>query len=270
MNRYTSIALLLGATALFACDKNGRQDVTAPVNAADADVKFFNFGVGAPGVYFYANDQKVTAISTGNCQPPNDTTSVCLTTGNDSTVGTASGAAGAGGLYNQIAPGQVTLSSKIAAAPVNHVTIATATGTLANGKFYSYYVSGIYNASTKTADAFIVEDPIPAITDFTQAYVRFVNAISNSQPMTLYAKSTLTGTESAIGSAVAYKSAGAFTAIPGGVYDLSTRAAGSGSNLITRTAVSFNAGHVYTVTARGDMTSTASATKPALDNTANR
>ena len=52
--------------------------------------------------------------------------------------------------------------------------------------------------------------PIPADIDFTQTYVRFVNAISNAQPMTLFAKSTVSGTEVPIGSTVAYKSAGAF------------------------------------------------------------
>jgi len=46
----------------------------------------------------------------------------------------------------------------------------------------------------------VVEDVLPTTTttDFTTAYVRFVNAISNSAPMTLYAKSTTTGTETAI------------------------------------------------------------------------
>ena len=271
MNRYASLALLLGAAAVAACDKNGRQNITAPVTANAAFVKFFNFGVGTPGVYFYANDQKVTAISSVTCQPPNDTTAVCRSTGNDSTGGTAYNAAGNGGLYNQIAPGQATLSAKIAAANVsNHLAIASVSTSLESGKFYSFYQSGIYNSTAKQADAFVVEDPIPTTVDYTQAYIRFVNAISNSQPMTLYAKSSTTGTESPVGSSVSYKSAGTFTAIPAGVYDLNTRTAGSSTNVITRTAVSFVGGHVYTVTARGDMTSTATATKPALDNTANQ
>jgi len=97
-----------------------------------------------------------------------------------------------------------------------------------------------------------------------------VNAISNSQPMTLYVKGSTATSEIAVGSAVAYKNAGAFTPVPADVYELDTRTAGSSTNLITRTAVSFVAGHMYTVTARGDMTSSATATKPALDNTANR
>ncbi|MGH7620038.1 MAG: hypothetical protein ACREPM_22720, partial [Gemmatimonadaceae bacterium] len=63
MNKYTyrSLALLLSVAAIAACDKNGVQNITAP--ATGAAVKFFNFGVGAPGVNFYANTPKVTAIS---------------------------------------------------------------------------------------------------------------------------------------------------------------------------------------------------------------
>src|SRR5439155_7466238 len=108
--------------------------------------------------------------------------------------------------------------------------------------------------------------------DFSASSVRFVNAISNSSPMTLYAKNTTTGVEVAVGSVVAYKAAGAFTPLPGAVYDLSTRVAGSATNVITRTGVSFSAGRVYTVGARGDITvtSTTATNRPILDNTANR
>ncbi|MBA3339232.1 MAG: DUF4397 domain-containing protein, partial [Geodermatophilaceae bacterium] len=116
------------------------------------------------------------------------------------------------------------------------------------------------------------EDTLPPESDFTGAYVRLVNAISNSAPMTLYAKNTTTQEEVAIGSTVAYKGAGAFVKVPNGVYDINTRAAGSSTNLITTTGVSFSAGRIYTITARGDMTvvSTTLANRPILTNTANR
>jgi hypothetical protein len=57
-----------------------------------------------------------------------------------------------------------------------------------------------------------------------------------------------------------------------GIYDLSTRAAGSSTNIIVRTAVGFSTGRVYTIGARGDITvtSTTAATRPQLDNTLNR
>ena len=90
--------------------------------------------------------------------------------------------------------------------------------------------------------------------------------------MALFIKNTTTLTESAVGAAIAYKGAGAFTAVPNGVYDLNTRFTGQGTNAISRTAVSFSAGKVYTISARGDITvtSTTLATRPQLDNTANR
>jgi hypothetical protein len=272
MNRYKRLALpllTLCVAALFACDKNGVQDITAP--AAGARVKFFNFGVGSPSVNFYANALKMTAISSGNCQPPNDTTTVCRTSGNESTTGTAYAAAGSGASYTQITPGQVALSGKIAAATDKDFAIATVTAALEDGKYYSYYISGVYDPATKKVDAFSVEDPIPAPgTDFSQAYVRLVNAISNSQPMTLFAKSTLTGVEGAVGSTVAYKAAGTFVTVPAGVYDLNTRTSGSTVNFASLVAASFVGGHVYTVTVRGDPASTVTANRPALSNNANR
>jgi hypothetical protein len=269
MHRYRFLALLvLGTAAIAACDKSPNRLITDP--AVGANVKFFNFGVGAPGVTFYANDEKVTAVSTTLCQPPNDTTAVCRSTGNDSTTGTAYGGASAGGLYSAVVPAQYTLTGRISAAPVTHTTISTVSASLADGKYYSYYISGIYDATAKTADAFVVEDPIPATIDPAQAYVRFVNAVSNSEPMTLFAKNTTTSAEVAVGATVAYKAAGAFTPIPPGAYDLNTRTDGSATNVITRTGVSFGAGRVYTIASRGDMVSTVTANKPALDNTANR
>jgi hypothetical protein len=75
-----------------------------------------------------------------------------------------------------------------------------------------------------------------------------------------------------VGGPVAYKAGGAFTSLPGGVYDLATRYAGSTTNAIVRTAVSFSPGRVYTIGARGDITitSTTATNRPFLDNTANR
>jgi hypothetical protein len=121
-------------------------------------------------------------------------------------------------------------------------------------------------------EGFVVEDAYPATIDFTVATVRFVHAISNANPLTLYAKSTTTGTEVPVGAAVTYKAGGAFITLPGGVYDLYARYTGSATNTITRTAVSLSAGRVYTIGARGDITitSTTATNRPFLDNTTNR
>ncbi|AHG91228.1 hypothetical protein J421_3691 [Gemmatirosa kalamazoonensis] len=269
-NRNRTLAALLVAAALTGCSGDGVQQITAPT--AGAFVKFFNFAVGAPGVDFYANEQKITAVSTGGCTPPNNP--ACLTTGLPSTTGVASGSAGNGGLYNEIVPGQYTFQGRIAAATDNGLAISSVAGALADGKYYSYYTSGIYDAATKKADAFLIEDVLPTSTGPSIVNVRFVNAISNSTPMTLFVKDSA-GVEHPIGGAVPYKTAGAFAAIPGGTYDLVVRAGSTAAALISRAAVSFPAlsgGRAFTVAARGDMTvtSTTAANRPQLDNTANR
>jgi Domain of unknown function (DUF4397) len=259
MTRYTSLAALILAGLLSACGKKEVQDISGPL--ASSRIKFFNFGVNAPSVNFYANDTKMTAIQS--------------TTGTESTNGIAYGGVGAGGNYSAIAPGQYALTGKIAAATDKDLPIATVSATIADGKYYSFYMSGFYDATAKTVDGFLVEDDFAVPTDFTTATVRFVHAISNGNPMTLFAKNTTTATETAIGAEIAYKGAGAFTVIPAGVYDLSTRYSGSSTNVLTRPAVSFVGGRVYTITARGDITvasttTCASTNKTCLDNTANR
>jgi len=256
MTTHRALAALLCAALLSSCDENAVQELTGPVPGAR--IKFFNFGVGAPSVNFYANDMKVTAILSG--------------TGTEATTGVAYGGVGSGGFYSAVDPGQYTLAGKISATVDKDRAISTITTTLEDGKNYSFYMSGFYNTTTKTVDGFVVEDAFPAAIDYTQAYVRFVNAISNANPMTLFATNTTTLAEIAIGSAVAYKSGSVFTAVPPGTYNLATRYAGVTTNAITRTGVAFSAGKVYTITARGDITitSTTATNRPFLDNTANR
>ncbi|MDP9201695.1 MAG: DUF4397 domain-containing protein [Gemmatimonadota bacterium] len=261
MNRQKSLAVLLCAAVLAACnyEKNAVQDITAP--DPGSRIRFFNFGVNAPAVNFYANDTKVTAVSS--------------TTGIEATTGTGYGGVGLAGLYSALAPGQYTFTGRIAATIDKDLSISSVATTLTDGKYYSFYQSGFYNTTSKTVEAFVVEDPFPATIDYSVAYVRFVNAISNANPMTLYARNTTTATEVSVGAEVAYKGAGAFTSLPPGAYDLSTRYAGSTTNALTRPAVSFVAGRVYTITARGDITvapstACAAANRTCLDNTVNR
>ncbi len=256
MKRHRAVAALLWAFVLASCDKNAVQDIAGP--DAGARIKFFNFGVNAPSVNFYAGGTKMTAISS--------------TSGTEAVTGTAYGAVGSGGFYSAITAGQHSLEGKIAAATDKDLAIAKVTATIAEGKSYSFYMSGFYNTTAKTVDAFVVEDPFVTTFDYSVAHVRLVHAISNANPMTLYARNTTTGTEVAVGSTVTYKAAGAFTSLPNGVYDIVTRYAGATTNVISRTAVSFSAGRVYTISARGDITitSTTATNRPFLDNTANR
>jgi hypothetical protein len=256
MKKHTTIAVLLLAAVVSACGSKMTTDITAPVAASK--VKFYNFGVNAPGVNFYAGTTKMTAISS--------------TTGTESVTGTAYGSVGSGGFYASVSPGSYTLSANIAAATDKDLAISKVTATIADGKSYSFYTSGFYDATAKSVEGFVVEDGYPAAIDYTQSLVRFVNAISNSQPMILYAKNQLTGTEVAVGTAIAYKAGGTFVGLPQGVYDLSARLAGSSTNLFTRTSMSFNSGRVYTISARGDITitSTTATNRPFFDSTANR
>lgn len=257
MNRYRVVAALLCAAALSSCEKNAVQDITGSL--PDAQIRFFNFGVNAPAVNFYANNTKMTAVTS-------------TTPGVESTSGVTYGNVGSGGLYAGIAPGQYTFSGKISATVDKDLAISNLMTTLENGKKYSFYQSGFYNSATKTVDAFIVEDPFISQIDYSVAFVRFVNAISNANPMTLYATNTTSQQETAIGGEVAYKGASAFTALPNGVYNLATRYPGSSTNAITRTAVSFSAGRVYTIGALGDITVIlgTAANRARLDNTINR
>ena len=250
------MTLLFGAVALASCEKNTVQDITGP--ALDQGVRFFNFSVGAPGVNFYANDTKISAILSA--------------TGSESTTGLAYAGVSAGGAYWGLNSGQYTLAGKIAATTDHNLVVSSVNANIESGKKYSIYMAGFYNSTAKTAETFMIEDPIPAQIDYTVANVRFVNTIGNSSPMTLYAKNTVTGNEVAIGGSIAYKSAGAFTPLPPGIYDLSTRTAGSSTNAISRTAVGFSGGHFFTISARGDMTitSTTATNRPFLDNTPNR
>lgn len=256
MNRYLKLSALACAAILSACGKDAVREITGPV--AGTQVKFFNFSTGSPGVNFWANTTKMTAIGTAS--------------GTESPLGTGYGAAANGGMYSAITPGQYDLSAQLSDTAQRNVAIAHISTTLANGKSYSYYLSGPYSSATKTSDAFIIEDPIPA-RDYSVAYVRFVNAISNANPMALYAVNVDTSKhmpEVPLGGVVPYKSAGTFTSIPAGTYNLSTRYPGSGTSVITRSSVPFTEGHAYTITARGDINATSGTNKPALDNTMNQ
>src|SRR5437899_4284462 len=67
MNRSLMLAALAAAAVCTGCEKNTVQ--VLPLDSLQASrIKFFNFGVNAPGVNFYANDTKMTAIlsSTGS------------------------------------------------------------------------------------------------------------------------------------------------------------------------------------------------------------
>jgi hypothetical protein len=267
MNRYLLIPALLGAALLASCDLSGSavQDITAP--AASARIKFHNFSPSAGGVNFFGNGTKLTAVASSACQAPatGADSTACTTTGLESTIGTKYGQVASGGLYDAVSPGDYTFTADLAG---TSTVVSTATQTIADGKYYSFFMSGPYDAGSNTAESFVVEDPIPTTVEDTVVYVRFVNAVSNAtDALTLYVTNTETKEVSAIGSAVPYKSAGAFETLTPGTYTLSARYPGSSTNVITRSsAVTMGGGHVYTVTGYG----TTVGSKLALDFTQNQ
>ena len=168
-----------------------------------------------------------------------------------------------------ILPGQYSLTGRIAATTDKNLPIDTLSATIADGQDDSFYLSGVYNKTTKTVDAFVVEDPVPA-QNFATAYVRLVHAIYNANPLTLYATQagdTVAAHWKAVGIAVAYRAAGAFTGLAPGVYDLGARYTDSTTNRIMLTGVSLLGGQTYTVNARGDNTGTTAATRDSLNST---
>ena len=258
--------LLVAVAATSACDKNAVQQIAGP-QAGGANVMFHNFAVGSPNVNFYVNDVKTTGVGATGCYILTDANrEACTAAGIEATTGTAYGGAGAGAWYVDLAPGQITIQGRITAATDKGLPISNAVTTIEQGKFYSFYQSGTYNTTTKTADSFVIEDPIPPV-NFGTAYVRFVHASGNANPMTLYATNTTSLEEIAVGSEVTYKTAGTYVAVPAGTYNLAARYAGTTTNVFTRASVSFFNGRVYTITARGNV---GTASTMLLDNTTNR
>lgn len=252
------LALLACGAILAACSKDAVQQISGPLSGAN--VKFYNFSMGAPGVNFFANDAQVTALRSDS--------------GATTKSGTTYSGVAAGGLYTAVTAGQVSLTGRIGTVTDAGVTIATVATALTDGKYYSMYLSGPYSTTTKKSDAFIIEDPIPAW-DYANANVRFVNTIANApNPMILWAKSRTVGDSVALGgpAGIGYKGATGFVPIRGEAYDLTVRYPGSNTAVITRTEVTLSAARVYTISTRGDITitSTTAANRPFLDNTTNR
>jgi hypothetical protein len=271
-HRSRALIVVAAAAVLSSCkifDETAVVDLDNPALATNTRIKFHNFSSGSVGVDFYGNSAKMTAVSTTRCSPVLPAviavadTAACRAAGIEVTTGTTYGNAGSGGLYLSIVPGAATLVSKIAGSAN---VVSTVNATLTEGKSYSFMMSGLYTAGT--AEAFVVEDPIPTAIDFTLAHVRLVNAVPNGTgDLNLFTSPTTTATFTAAGGAVAYKSAGAYVTLPEGVYDLQVRYTGSGTALISRNAVSLFGGRVYTFTARGN---TATASTLGIDFTQNQ
>ena len=271
MKKSAVLSALAGLTLLAACDKNAVQTISAPVDGG-AFVRFHNLSVASPSVNFYANTQKVTAVSSTACSPPPVTPNpLCTTTGVEQatgTIGTAYGSSALAGNYAVLTPGAYTLTGHSSVPADNGAVVSTLNGTVEAGKFYSYFMSGVYAAGTKSTDAFMIEDKLPTTFDYTKSYVRVVNASVNAPSIS--ASTTLQGTANVITVAtnVAYKGASEIVTIPPGLTDVTITFTGSAP--VTLTGGGFSGGHVYTIALRGDVNSSVTANKPAITFFVNR
>jgi hypothetical protein len=264
MSRIRLFAALVSVAALAACEKNAVQDITKPI-AGGAFIRFHNYGVNVPGVNFYANDQKLTAISNAACTPSTDPR--CIAAGIEATTGVAYGSSANGANYSMVAPGTYSLTSRIAATVDNGLSVATTSATLVDGKYYSYILSGIYNATSKTSDSFLIEDVFPTTFDYSKAYIRIVNASVNAPAISVTSKLQSSTAVVPIGASVPYKAASPFITIEPGLTDVTISAVGQPS--VTLTGFNLIGGHVFTLVLRGDATST-TATGLTITGTANR
>src|SRR2546425_8699166 len=140
MNGYRIGALLLTAAAFAACDKNTVQQL--PVEPLlSARIKFFNFGVNAPGVNFYADATKMTAVLS--------------TTGSEATTGVAYGAVGNGGAYSQISPGSHMLTGRIAAIIDKDTAVAVVNPAIDDSQLHYFFLNGGYKYPPKKDDAVV-------------------------------------------------------------------------------------------------------------------
>lgn len=256
--KYIILAVLLLSTVIYSCEKNAVQIIAKPVNGAQ--IKFFNFALGAPSVNFYAGTTKVSAIAS--------------TTGLENAIGTAFGSIfPLNNAYAVLPPAAYDLMARIPTTALvdPDLAIATINTSLLQGKNYSLYTSGVYSTITKTSDVFVVEDNLPA-TDTSGAFVRFVNVSHNANPLNLIIRNTLTAEETVVATAVPYKTASNFVKVNSGVYDLILRYPGNATNVVLRTNVSLIKAYTYSFSLRGDITvtSTTLATRPILDVTPNR
>lgn len=268
MTRFSSIITLAGVALLAACEKNAVQSITKPIDGG-AFVRFHNFSVSSPGVNFYANDQKLTAVSSAACSPPPATPNpACSTTGVEATTGVAYGATAIGGNYTMLAPGTYTFTGRVAAATDNGLRVTSLSAPLEAGKFYSYFMSGIYNATAKSADAFFVEDKLPTSFDYTKAYIRIVNASSNSPSVSATTQRQGTTDVVTVATNLPYKGVSPIIEIAPGLTDITVRLSTGPSAVLT--GANLLGGHVLTLALRGDATSTSATTGLTISSSYNR
>lgn len=259
---------LLMATLLSCGDKDIVISEYTRAPGDEAQVRFYNFGINAPSVNFYANDVKVTAAQS--------------LTGEMAATGVSFGGTYPSLGYVEVPTGQgVIVKSKTPTTlviPTNNVNkyekdkeVSNLTvSTLESRKQYSVFIAGYFNKDTHTAESFVISDDLPP-SDTSKVFIRVVNSgVAEAGTLSIKAermKGTEVLSEQVIDAALPFKKATPFVALPYGSYRLTIVSSVTPTVLWQRT-LTLNADRVHTIAVRGDLRFTSPA--PLLDNTQNR
>lgn len=236
--------LLLLAAGLVACEKNtlAVEDLTA----TGGRIKFIHAGVGLPAVNFFVNDAKVSGVSS-------------------TATGVVQGSAYGGSFpqveYATVPVGSLTLKAASRTAAAADSTIATATLTTEADKYYTAILAG------RPGQFFTLTDDFSSASDASKAYVRFVNAVSDTARYDIYSRSDT----AYVARNLSFRQSTAFLPVNpmSTVYEF--RRAGSTALLGTALTVNdYVSGRVFTVVMRGTPGTTATTTVPALSLYRNR
>lgn len=261
-NIIKTVFLLTGlAFAITGCEKKGLAvpDITKPITGAK--VRLYNFAYNSPGVNFYANELKISAVTSAN--------------GSEAVGGVAFGGTYPANQYALAPAGQTKFKAQTSStnATMPNTILASVDKNIEEDKYYSIFTSGVYNATTKTTDAFLIEDTFPAIVDTAQANIRIVNSGFNTSTldMILTLSKTVNGIVRIdtvkIASGIPYKSASQFVGFRPGAYAIVVTDKTSGKK-VTRAATSFLRDRAYTLALRGNLITGVPAAF--IDNTVNR
>lgn len=242
--------LIVGVTMLFsACDKdkgyveNTKYEALTPGDPKYSYIKILNLSPGSPIVNFYMDGSKFSSKLS------------------------STGVENAGYNYNQVfpdlgyavaTPGARALTAKIiptAASDANLQVLSTNINA-APGKYYTIIPNGAYSTTTKTIPSTLVLEDVSPQLDTTKVFIRFVNAVSGSNPLSLVRGTTPADPRIINNIAVNNASGWAELSLPGGGTNpsLSFILVETASNLPASaiyTTTSFTKGRAYTLYYRG-------------------
>jgi hypothetical protein len=242
-----SFAVLAAGFLLGACEKNAIEEHYEPTNSG-AQIKMIHAAQEAPMVNMYLGGAKVTALSPV-VTAAKDTIVTGLSYGGTTVFPASLG-------YTNVPAGSYNVEIKdTTSARGTSELISKTSATLNDRASYSAFLIGKKDAGFET---FVVEDKLPAGSDYKKAYVRFVNVMADAPAFDVKAvlKATIDKPEvvTPVGVNVTYKGSTAYVAIEPGTYDFPIYVTGAATAYTTMTGVAPSAGRVYTFYTRGNYT----------------